>query len=92
MDYKDQLKLEGKGINLINRMMLSLRYYFNYLQHERKLSYNPATGINLKGAIRTVPNNQLSREELDRLYNAYAITDERTHRNKMILGLLVFKD
>lgn len=91
LDYADQLKAEGKGINLINRMMLSLRYYFNYLQNERKLTNNPASGINLKGAIRTVPNNLLSREELDALYSSYIVTDGRTHRNKMILGLLIFQ-
>jgi len=91
LDYADQLKQEGKGINLINRMTLSLRYYFNYLQHERKINYNPAAGINLKGSIRTVPNNLLTKEELENLYHAYQVTDERTHRNKMIIGLLVYQ-
>jgi len=91
LDYADQLKGEGKGVNLINRMMLSLRYYFNYLQHERKIDYNPAAGINLKGSIRTVPNNLLSKDELEALYNAYQIRDERTHRNKVIIGLLVYQ-
>ncbi|GAA4092591.1 tyrosine-type recombinase/integrase [Mucilaginibacter panaciglaebae] len=91
LDYADQLKNEGKGVNLINRMMLALRYYFDYLQFKNQVSYNPATGINLKGAIRTVPNNLLSKDELEALYNAYQIIDPRTHRNKVILGLLVYQ-
>lgn len=91
LDYADQLKNEGKGINLINRMMLALRYYFDYLQYQGQLTYNPAAGINLKGAIRTVPNNLLSKDELDLLYNSYAATDNRTHRNKVIIGLLVYQ-
>jgi len=91
LDYADQLKNEGKGVNLINRMMLSLRYYFDYLQFENQASYNPAAGINLKGAIRSVPNNLLSKDELDALYHAYQIVDARTHRNKVMLGLLVYQ-
>jgi integrase/recombinase XerD len=49
LDYADYLKQEGKNINLVNRMLLSVRYYFNYLQHEECITYNPASGITLKG-------------------------------------------
>jgi integrase/recombinase XerD len=91
LDFADKLKQEGKNINLINRMMLALRYYFTYLQHEGQISCNPAAGISLKGAIRTVPHDLLSKEELEALYEAYEIKDERTHRNKVIIGLLVYQ-
>jgi len=49
-------------------MMLAVRYYFTYLQHEGQISYNPAAGINLKGAVMTVPHDLLSKEELENLY------------------------
>jgi integrase/recombinase XerD len=91
LDFADKLKQEGKNVNLINRMMLALRYYFTWLQHEGQISYNPAAGISLKGAIRTVPHELLSKEELEALYEAYEIKDERTHRNKVIIGLLVYQ-
>jgi len=91
LDYADYLKQEGKNINLVNRMLLSLRYYFNYLQYEEHITTNPASSITLKGTIRTVPNNLLSREELEHLYNSYLIKDTRTHRNKVIIGLLVYQ-
>jgi len=91
LDFADQLKKEDKGINLINRMMLAVRYYFNYLQNEGKIGYNPAVGINLKGAIRTVPHDLLSKQELEQLYECYQVNDERTHRNKVIVGLLVYQ-
>jgi integrase/recombinase XerD len=91
LDYADYLKQESKNINLLNRMLLSVRYYFNYLQHEGYTTANPASGITLKGTIRTVPNNLLSGEELEHLYNSYLIKDERTHRNKVIIGLLVYQ-
>lgn len=91
LDYADRLKQEGKSVNLINRMMLALRYYFNYLQYEGFITYNPAAGITLKGAIRTVPHDLLSITEMELLYDSYAIVDDRTHRNKIILGLLVYQ-
>ena len=68
LDFADKLKQEGKNVNLINRMMLAVRYYFTYLQHEGQISYNPAAGINLKGAVMTVPHDLLSKEELENLY------------------------
>jgi integrase/recombinase XerD len=91
LDYADRLKQEGKGINLINRMMLALRYYFNYLQYEGFGSQNPVAGIALKGAVRVVPHDLLSMEEMEALYEGYTVTDDRTHRNKVILGLLIYQ-
>jgi integrase/recombinase XerD len=91
LGFADHLKQDGKNINLINRVMLAVRYYFTYLQHEGQINCNPAAGINLKGAIRTVPHDLLSKEELEALYEAYEIKDERTHRNKVIIGLLVYQ-
>jgi integrase/recombinase XerD len=91
LDFADRLKQEGKNVNLINRIMLAVRYYFTYLQSESKISYNPAAGITLNGAIRTVPHDLLSKEEFEALYESYQIKDERTHRNKIIIGLLVYQ-
>lgn len=91
LDFADHLKKDNKNINLINRMMLAVRYYFTYLQNERQISYNPAAGISLKGTIRTVPHDLLEKADLETLYHNYEIKDERTHRNKVIIGLLVYQ-
>ncbi|HTD42286.1 MAG TPA: tyrosine-type recombinase/integrase [Mucilaginibacter sp.] len=91
LDFADHLQKDNKNINLINRMMLAVRYYFTYLQSDGQISYNPAAGISLKGAIRTVPHDLLEKTELEHLYESYTIKDERTHRNKVIIGLLVYQ-
>lgn len=91
LDFADHLKKDNKNINLINRMMLAVRYYFTYLQSEEKISYNPAAGISLKGAVRNLPHDLLEKAELEALYQGYQIKDGRTHRNKVILGLLVYQ-
>ncbi|WP_367868225.1 tyrosine-type recombinase/integrase [Pedobacter sp. WC2423] len=78
-------------MNRINRMLLSVRYYFAYLQQENKIGYNPAAGISLKGSIRTVPHDLLEKQELEALYESYTVKDDRSQRNKVILSLLVYQ-
>ncbi len=41
--------------------------------------------------FRTLPHDLLEKEELEELYNCYQIKDSRTHRNKVILGLLIYQ-
>jgi integrase/recombinase XerD len=91
LEFADHLKQKGHSIGLINQMMLAIRYYFNYLQQAGQAGYNPAAGIILKGTIRHVPHDLLTLPELEALYESYAIKDERTHRNKVIVGLLVYQ-
>lgn len=90
MDYADYLKKESSTPH-INKILLAVRYYFSYLGKEGITEINPAAGISLKGAIRTVPQNLLSKEELEELYNSYEVKDERSHRNKVMLSLLIFQ-
>jgi len=91
LDYADKLKEEGHSINYINRQFLALRYYFEHLQKAGLASHNPAAGIRLKGGLRSIPQGLLSKEELNHLYESYAVKDERSHRNKVILSLLIFQ-
>lgn len=91
LDFTDDQRKQGKGVNLVNRMLLAVRYYFSYLQKQEQISYNPAAGISLKGSIRTVPGDLLEKAELEALHESYEIKDERTHRNKVMLGLLVYQ-
>lgn len=91
LEFADQLKQNGDSIRLINRVMLAVRYYFNWLQQDGQAGYNPAAGIILKGTIRHIPHDLLTLPELEALYESYPVKDERTHRNKVIVGLLVYQ-
>ncbi len=91
LDYADKLKEEGHAIAFINRNLLAVRYYFSSLQKEGAPKPNPAAGIRLKGTVRTVPHDLLTGEELEALYLSYEVKDARTHRNKVILSLLIFQ-
>lgn len=91
LDFADHLKKDNMSINLINRVMLAVSYYFTWLQYDGQASTNPAAGIRLKGAIRNLPHDLMTKQELETLYESYLIKDERTHRNKVIVGLLVYQ-
>lgn len=91
LDFIDRQREENRSIGHINRALLSLRYYFSYLNREKLMSGNPASGLRVKGALRTVPSGLLERKELDHLYESYAVKDLRSQRNKVILGLLVYQ-
>jgi integrase/recombinase XerD len=89
LDFVDALGKEQRSIGGINRILLALRYYFQYLKKEKGYHQNPASGISLKGTIRNIPHDLLEKTELEELYDKYEIKDQRTYRNKVILGLLV---
>jgi integrase/recombinase XerD len=91
LDFIDVLKKEDKSIGYINRALKSIEYYFAYLKKEEKINHSPAANIRLKGAVRNIPHDLLEKAELEELYEKYEIKDERTHRNKVILGLLVYQ-
>ena len=71
----------------INRILLAIRHYYNVMN----IAHNPAAGLVLKGAVRTIPHDLLSKEEMETLYNQYQVIDERSQRNKTILGLLIYQ-
>jgi integrase/recombinase XerD len=76
---------------LLNRKLGAIRKYYKWLQFEGAIEKNPASGIYLKGRKRNVPHDLLDRETLDQLNENYHVTDERTQRNKVILGLLIYQ-
>lgn len=51
----------------------------------------PATGPQLKGLTRSVPTGLLGRGELDNFFVRYAVKDDRTRRNRIILRLLLYQ-
>ncbi|MDN3583830.1 tyrosine-type recombinase/integrase [Mucilaginibacter flavus] len=91
MEFADQIRNNGSSIRLINQTMLAVRYYYAWLQHDGHATHNPAAGIILKGTIRNVPHDLLTKTELEALYERYEVKDNRTYRNKVMVGLLVYQ-
>jgi integrase/recombinase XerD len=87
LNFIDHCRKRKIKTQMVNRTLLALRHYYQHLGMDK----NPAAGINLKGTTRTVPHDLLSKEELEELYGKYTVVDERSQRNKVILGLFIYQ-
>jgi integrase/recombinase XerD len=91
LTYIDHCTTQGEGKSLINRKLSAIRKYYDYLLFQGKALKNPATGLFIKNKSHTVPANLLTTEELTAIYDNYQVTDLRSQRNKVIIGLLVYQ-
>jgi len=95
--YNDLLRFvshcrkEGRSIKNTNLVLTSLRHYYNMLQEQKKVEHNPAANLYLKGEVQHIPHDLLEKEMLDYLYEKYQVYNDRTQRNKVILGLYIYQ-
>jgi integrase/recombinase XerD len=92
LQFINHCKKEGRKSRNINLVLTALRHYYDMLQ----LKQNPASGLQVRGEVKTIPHDLLSPEALHQLYESYPDGDghpynERTQRNKVILGLYVYQ-
>jgi len=86
LDFIDYCRSEGKSTRNINCILTAIRHFYNF-----KGITNPASGLYLKGVPRTIPHDLLAFESLENLYHDYKSYDHRTHRNRIMLGLMVYQ-
>jgi len=91
LTYIDHSTTQGDSKTLLNRKLSAIRKYYDYLLYKGKAVKNPATGLFIKNKSHTIPSNLLTPEELTALYENYQVTDLRSQRNKVMIGLLVFQ-
>ena len=87
----DHLRDSGKSAKHVNTIVLALRHYYEYLKETAKATANPASNLYLRGIRRKIPAGILSYETLQQLYDQYPVTDHRTSRNHVILGLTIYQ-
>jgi len=75
----------------LNRMMVSIAAYYDFLITNNPDLSNPAKSIRIKNPSHRMAHDLLNREELDALYNSVESNDVRNIRNKVILGILIFQ-
>jgi len=75
----------------INTVLLSVRNYFDYLKTEIPELINSATNLKVKGETRKMPNASINYSTLEKLYNDFKTSDNRSKRNKTMLGLLIYQ-
>ena len=85
-DFIFHLKKE-KSVNLVKRIILAVRHYYESLGIDK----NPASGIHMRGSRKSIINDIIPYAELTELYNSYQILDDRSSRNKVMLGILIYQ-
>lgn len=91
LNFIDYSKLDGKSKKQINSTLRSIRNYYDYLKQTQPNIINPATNLFLKGSRHKLPSGIINYQELEKLYQSFEISDNRSKRNKIILGLLVYQ-
>jgi site-specific recombinase XerD len=89
LKYTAYLKQRSLTPQTINSDLLAIRLYYNMLNGK----INPVQSIRVKGTIKTLPNNVLDEQQLIVLYDDFKIDQQSavSHRDKVILGLIVFQ-
>jgi integrase/recombinase XerD len=85
------LSEENKSKKLINNILLSTRNYYEFLNKTDNSIKNPAQNLYIKGTVRKLPENIIKFETLEEIYKKYKTVNNRTKRNKIILGLLIYQ-
>ena len=91
LNFIDYCKLEGNSKKHINSKLRSIRNYYEYLKEQNPKIINPAANLYLKGEIQKLPSNIVDFQELEKLYQSYEISNNRSKRNRIILGLLIYQ-
>ena len=74
----------------INNYLRAIRYYYDYLESIEESDYNPAKRLKIKGQ-ETLPNDLLSKRELNTIYVDYKAETNVQKRNKILLGLAIYQ-
>src|SRR3989304_6384482 len=91
LNFIDCCKLEGNSKKHINSKLRGIRNFYGYLKEQNPKTVNPAANLYLKGETQKLPSNIVDFKELEKLYQSYEISDNRSKRNRIILGLLIYQ-
>ncbi len=82
---------QSNSKNTTNQKLTVLKHYYSFLTEKGQRDDNPALELRVRNAIRRVPHNLLSMEELEELYKQYPTAGINSKRNKAVLGLLIYQ-
>ena len=86
--YCKQKPLKDSYIMLVLGVV---RHYFNYLKYVGQTNSNPASGLYVRGRQRTIPHDLLSHDQLEQIYTKFKQTGLVGKRNRVMLGLMIYR-
>jgi len=89
--FMQHLQDKGRSKRTVHSLLNVVRHYFTWLIAQGRREDNPAAGVYVRGIVRKLPNNLLSREELEELYRCYQLQLNVDPAKKLMLGLLIYQ-
>lgn len=89
--YIRHLKSSGLSPRSINNYLAGVRWWLEFQKSSGKIPDNPAIDLQVKGVRKRIPHDLLEEKKLQRIYHQYQPRWTEGHRNKALLGLLVFQ-
>jgi integrase/recombinase XerD len=90
LEFIDYLRKTGRTSHNINRVLGSVRYYYNFISTSQEIK-NPVIGLYVRGIRQRLPINLLSLETLENIYNGLPSQTVREQRNKLIISMLIYQ-
>jgi site-specific recombinase XerD len=91
LGFMQSCSTKGVTNKRLHHLLTVTRHYCNYLIYEAKRNDNPAAGVFIKGLVRKLPSNLMSKEDLEILYKQYSIQLNVDTSKKIMLGLLIYQ-
>lgn len=86
-----ELKSRGLSARSVNNYLTGVRWWLDWLKSSGEIPDNPAVDLQVKGTRKRIPHDLLEPEKLEKLYAEYEPRWIEGHRNKALLGLLIFQ-
>ncbi len=90
--YVNHCKKKGNKQSTIQKAVINIKHYYDFLMNENQTEDNPCTNIAIKGIKRKTLRETFTPEELENIYQSYQSTNPLIHkRNKAIVGLIIYQ-
>jgi integrase/recombinase XerD len=89
--FIDKRKKKDPSVFTINKELLVMRHYFEFLIEEKVRQDNPAFGLKLKGEYKFRLTNLFKAEELEEMYATHSDATPVKLRNKILLGFMIYQ-
>ena len=89
--YVKKLKKQGNTTNNMSSQLSALKQYFSYLKQEKIITNHPCKTLVLRGGIRRIPHDLLSKETLQEIYDSYQNASRTGKRDKLMLSFVIFQ-
>ena len=91
LSYVDYIREIGNKQQTITGKLIGLKHFYNHLQMNDIVKYNPCEELRIKGRINKIPSGLLEWEELEAIYEYYPTSNLTGKRNKVIVGLMIYQ-